>query len=702
VFMGATSLRTTDNTRFLFISNGTSLYRYKVTSSGISYDNYSFLLTDASSQGLDIRSELEVAEINNNGNITYRLAIPYSRLNGTYPFNLEIIDLDHSGNIIPLTEQLIEFQVFPFGALTALPHIKGLEFSPNGRYLYITHTSDPGNPDNAYPFKIYDVDDSHFEIFSGNTGLMDPLTGVSTFYQSLIELGTDGKLYFANNFTMATITNPDDPSNLVWNGSAIPLPNYLLSKPTDPEDDDAPIVDLSLQVYLLPDQVDGENYTTYLNTGESCCKTFSSFDISSEINNEFSTNSTWTDGNNPIGILGNEVSPIYIKDNLIIKNGTYISIDGMQLHFAADAQLIIEDGAKLFLHNSTLTADTRCSSEAMWHGIEIWGKGTNTYQPLVSGSLISSNSTISNATEAITNYRHILTHIGKPIIGSEVQGTSGGIIQLNGVTLLNNQYDVNMRPFQSLQPSSNNVIDDHSQFINSNFITSGPLNNPYRLPKQHVFLNNVNGISFLGCKFENLTTGLNYGYAERGIGIEALNSKFTVNDYNSITSEFNNLYRGINAQSWNSLKTTQITNTTFYNIWRGVYLRRMDVSNVSNNTFDVGESLQNNPGYHPKDVSYGLYFDNCTGYKIENNIFNTTFNGYLGLGIVNSGSDNNEVYKNSFNNLVVGTQAQGINGEKVFSSKHRGLAFKCNTYTNISDYDILVSSGNIKSYQGSC
>jgi len=693
VFMGTTTLRA-DNTRFLFISSGVNVYRYKISSNGISFDNYSFPLSAAISAGGEFHSELEIVEINNGSSSKYRIAIPQRTDDAA--FYVRIIDLDINGNVISGTEKSIDLIAQPFTDGT--PYIKGLEFSPNGKYLYLTHINNTSSPFNNFPFKIFDVDNNNYVTVTNPNLIAD----IHSFRFSLIELGKDGKLYLANDHYMATITNPDNPTSLVWNGTAFPL-NYALSKGTLVDDNPSGPLDSALLLYLLPDQIDGMNYTSYLNTGESCCMAFNSYDISSANHtNEYSTSATWTDGNNPIGIVGNETSPIYIKDNLIIKSGTYITINDMELHFAPNVQLIIENGAKLFLHNSTLTADIRCSPEAMWHGIEIWGTGTNTFQPLVSGSLISSNSTITNALEAIANYKHNLSTIGKPIIGSAVYGTVGGIIQLNGVTLKDNQYDVYMRPFQAVLPPPNaNAINDRSYFIKTNFITTDQLNNPNLTPKFHVILNQVNGVRFTGCKFENSAPNLTYLPFKRGVGINATNSLFSVTDSPNNTSEFTNLYRGIDARSWNPLKTAKITNTAFYNIWRGIFLRTMNVADVSNNTFDVGSNM--GFGVFDDNVSYGLFLSNCTGYKVENNAFTTTFNGHLGVGIHNSGTATNEIYKNTFSQLVIGTQAQNINGNNNVSNiLQTGLEFKCNTYDNIEEYDILVSSGIVKPYQGSC
>jgi len=693
VFMATSKLRE-NNTRFLFVSNGETVWRYEVSSNGIRFDNHSFILDGGEGFGLNFRSEMELHQLSN-GN--YRIAVPYTApfVSNTAQTRILITDLDNNGNIIQTSKQLLDF--YKSNSPDIPVNIKGLEFSPNGNYLYITHNT---NPLHTEPFQVYNILTQSF--VPQTTFSTQFINEVADYKLSQIELSNDnvsgGRLYLVNSTGMATIDNADDPYNLNWNNSAQNF-NYNLSTrgiQSQPND--------GKSLYILPDQIDGMDYTDHFTIDLECCKINQTYDISVEDQtNEYATNGTWVDGNNPLGVNNNLTSPIYVKDNLTIKSGTNISINNMEFHFAPNAQLIIEDGARLQIRNSILTADDRCDTNAMWHGVEVWGKGVIGFQEDVCGKLLGVNSTITNAYEATANYRHKIAN-SKPIIGSEVPGSVGGIIQLTKVTLLNNQYDVYMEPYQNVVVLGGNSYypDDKTFFNDCNFITTSRLKNPNVLLEHHTVLNQVNGIKFLGCKFNNSAPLGTYTYNERGTGIRTYNSKFTVTNFNSITSQFTNLYRGVNAESWNTVKTARITNTNFYNIWRGVYLKGMNLANVSDNTFDVGENLPLFPLLHPKHVSYGLYLDNCTGYKVAYNAFTTSFNGYLGTGINNSGTAANLIYKNNFSNLTVGTQAQKVNGDEKASNFQKGLAFKCNKYNNTKDYDILVSSGSVQAYQGFC
>jgi len=112
--------------------------------------------------------------------------------------------------------------------------------------------------------------------------------------------------------------------------------------------------------------------------------------------------------------------------------------------------------------------------------------------------------------------------------------------------------------------------------------------------------------------------------------------------------------------------------------------------------------------------SYGVYLKECSGYKVEENNFSTTYDGHAGIIVNNSGTKANEIYNNTFDKLAIGTQAQGVNAaggviiSKSSNPEHieinvgQGLQFLCNQYFNISSADIAVTSGRIAQNQGYC
>jgi len=643
------------------------------------------------------KGEMELVKLNNS---TSRLAHSFrvffnDNINPIQTFSMvTYTDIDNNTGLqIPNS-----FNTFTYPEDNNFPNsnknwIHGLELSPNGEYIYITHTKTTTAPSSIDVYQI------------GVSTVPTPLAGIPTneaddFQNSQIELGKDGELYFATNNRLATFSNPNNPTLGIWNNTKLPLNNYQAIFPSIPVS----------KTYILPDQIDGMNYNDhFINTSVTCCKNNSFYEVSGdENNNEFSIIATW-DGNaanNPWNITN--PNTVKIKDQLIIKSGANITINNMTFEFAPEAQLIIENGAKLTINNTILTVDDRCDNAVMWHGVEVWGVGSGSFQPATSGEFIANNSLIEHAVEATANYRHNLSN-GNPITGVMVANTTGGILKLTNTTLKNNKLDVNMLKYQSM--ISNIPINDRSIFKNCDFVTDALLKDPTQLPLDaHIELVSVNGIRFLGCDFRNIASPTDYAYMARGNGILAQETKLSVEAFcttfgspcpttNLDKSTFTNLVLGIRATSANPLNTARITNSEFFDVWKSISLSGLDAANVSDNIFDIG---MNNGFSTGLNVSYGLALVGCDGYKVENNDFHTSFNGYLGAVSVNSGVGANEIYRNTFTDLTIGSQAMLINGDGQALTSATGLEFRCNEYENTSDFDILISSGVIKAFHGSC
>jgi len=664
-----------NNERFIYVHLRYTTYILKANTS-------SFLEYAGAFNGVSIaysdRGEMELVELPND---EQRIAYSYYKVDQKTS-GFWYMDIDPlTGLPIAGTDNFYEYD-------DEFAYIHGIEFSPNGDYLYIAHDKTAKTQSSI---DFYEIGVST----SPNPVLNIPLLDAEDFENSEIEMGLDGNLYFAGdndegtNSRLATFSNPNTPSSGVWNNNALSFAYYFNNA--------GPAVPQS-KTYLLPDQIDGMDYSTHLTVNPECCSEYQAYDVSSEDGtNEYSLNTTWTIGNNPFGIV-NFNTPVYVKDNLTIKSGAIITITGMKFHFAPNARLIIEDGAKLYLNSSVLTSDSRCGNGTMWWGVEVWGQGLQSNQYFQSGWFVSNNSIISNAMTATANYKNQLNSLGTPSIA---MGNNGGLIQLTDVALVNNRHDVIMQQYQSWAGINGTSfpVDDQSFFVNTNFTTSAQLNNPSILPYYHVLIENVSGILFSGCKFSNTAPVGTYAYDERGMGIVSNPSKFKVINNLQSTSKFTNLYRGILAYAYQNPKhTAHITNSSFNNIWRGVSLNQVEFSHVSDNTFDVGSNVN----LTSSGTSFGLFLDGCPDFKVAYNAFSSSFGGYLGVGVNNSGVNYNEIYKNTFNELTIGTQASEINGDGSSENSQIGLVFKCNNYTDIKDYDILVSSGKVQSYQGFC
>jgi len=212
-----------------------------------------------------------------------------------------------------------------------------------------------------------------------------------------------------------------------------------------------------------------------------------------------------------------------------------------------------------------------------------------------------------------------------------------------------------------------------------------------------VRLNEVNGITFTGCNFEN---GKSYNpIIDRGKGIYSNNSFFMVDQYCTTPcpfpqkSKFNDLHYGIYAIGQKAGRTFSVVNTIFNDNESGIYANAIDLMNVkSNKVFMKG----NNPSVFKPEVASGIYLDKCSGYIIEENELWTTevaayFTTY-GIYINSSGEANNTIYKNKFYNNSYGITSQDKNRNKDGSA---GLRLKCNEFNNVKmDIVVLKSEPN--------
>ncbi len=213
-----------------------------------------------------------------------------------------------------------------------------------------------------------------------------------------------------------------------------------------------------------------------------------------------------------------------------------------------------------------------------------------------------------------------------------------------------------------------------------------------------------------------------------GFGIWSASSFFTVAPSINTRNTFTNLTYGIAAFSvLNLTRTATIDRSDFYNNYRGIYLSSIPMATVTRNNFEVYRwptQLTNE--------AYGLYLNFCTGFKVEENDFtyslgNTPPANAYGIIVNQSNSQgycgqDDEIYRNTFHNIMVGIQAQGNNSEKPYAScypnapstpNNVGLVLRCNEFYNgtVDVYDIRVADyiasngtvpGDIAHQQGTC
>lgn len=388
-----------------------------------------------------------------------------------------------------------------------------------------------------------------------------------------------------------------------------------------------------------------------------------------------------TQCNEPVVITGDSTlaAEAISYCDIHVAPGAVFTITG-KLHMAPGKMITIDTAAKLVLDGGTITG----IRDQMWKGIEVYGRSNKSQSPPSNQGWFKAlnNAIVENAVAGVAtiegnNYTH-----------------TGGIIQANKTTFRNCTQAVAFYAFENRHPTNGSVVNNNSNFGNCTF----EINNNYAgadTIRNIVSLDQVRGIDFAGCRFVNYCTS---ALAAKPVGIFSFNSSFLVYSllncnvypcFDTIHSEFSKLGYGIRALGAATTKTFKVDDAIFTeNKKNGVYASSLNYITLTRNRFYI---LRNDTNTMLKPFG-GAYLDSCTGYIIEENIFNKSGTGSqslkaVGLTISNSGTFNNQVYKNTFNNLDIGILAQRKNKNP---ANKDGLCLRCNTF-NACIYDIAVT-----------
>lgn len=685
----------TGNKRFVYVLNVATIFRFKIQNDQLVYDNYSLPLMPSFFYEFDRcqlydRSEMELISMPN-GDL--RLAFPISAAvtnqDAERPGFATLDFNSTTGNVIPASLKTVFYNT-----ATALK-IKGAELSPDGSKLYLTH-----NSQTAFPSTL-----DMFDLTASNpTASRVALSNLSDFGDSQIESGMAGILLIPSTSQLYKIGNPNTttPTLTAYQSLTGYTPNCPLSY-CNPDD----------LVRYMQDQIDGENYSAYGSINFSA-HTYT-----------VSGTETWSSGvgNNPFNATGT----IYIKESIVVSINSVLNINGLTLEFAPDARIIIESGLMFFnnlipggrlnLNNATLTSDDRCSAN-MWRGVEVRGYSNSSQGSLTNslqGKVVMSNSVIKNAIKGVVALSYTKTTNGNNVTFVSDNTRGGGIIQATNSFFYNNQNDISLLSY-------NTQVNNLSFFNNCVFETNSLLNNPSLALENHITLSGVKGISILGCDFINSASQL-FQIDKQGIGISASVSSFTVQPrclsvFYPCTQfdrgQFIGLTFGIKSASLFSTLTFTCDRSIFKNNAIGIQASFSTNPSILRNSFEVREILSTNPIINQ---SAGIYLYSSNGYRVEENTFkefdnvsipNGSANSY-GIVASNSGIGSNIIYKNTFSNLKIGGQSEGINGRTINSpsdpvdseGKMSGLQWKCNTFDSpIYSHDLTVIDGIIDYNQG--
>ena len=374
--------------------------------------------------------------------------------------------------------------------------------------------------------------------------------------------------------------------------------------------------------------------------------------------------------------------PSYTGENLRFETGIKISgnstvtFNDCTFEFAKDAKVIVEQGSRLIMNNTTFTSLAQCPH--MWQGVEVWGTSDKqqAYDPVNQKFwqgylMINAGSMIKNAKTAVK-----LGQVG-------VSGTTGGVVMANGAIFRNNARALHAYNY----PLKSNM----SYMKRCMFETNTGYMADYTFGK-HIDLNNVKGLKFTSCDFSVIQNIV--GISSWNQAINSFNAGFTVNAACSNTSNPCNSYdnstfdgfkvavlalnTGINSNTF-AVERADFTDNEY-----GISATSVKYFSVLFSNFSVGYS-------NPIDgeceamglvtAGRGIDMEYCTGFAIEENNFTVPYNtAGTRIGIRCKETQNtDQVYKNTFTGLSYGNYAEGQNWKT--GNTAEGLAYYCNQNT---------------------
>jgi hypothetical protein len=371
-----------------------------------------------------------------------------------------------------------------------------------------------------------------------------------------------------------------------------------------------------------------------------------------------------------------------VGGNIIIESGNTLELSCL-LSMPKDGKIIIQPGAKLIVDGGIIT--NSCGD--YWQGIYVEGDRFLPQTFENQGALILQNGAIiENAKDAV-----MLKGV------DDDWAYTGGIIQATDATFRNNWRNVEFMSYQNTN-TQGQPIDNISYFTNCTFITDDET--LHDTHTANVTMWDVTGVWFTNCTFTDERDNIDYyGYRTSRDGIYTKEATFRV-----WGSEFNHMKFGIHSIATIPNRYFSVYLSDFSS-FKGIYFNAKDNVIIMDNTFHVA------PGYtYPGSKcgdTYGIYINNSSNFKIENNQLFSTSNGATmcgSLGIIarNTGSYTNEIYRNDLEGFTVGIEAIGENKGQ---QNYKGLELKCNrNLENAFDFfvtkDGLYINTGIRELQG--
>jgi subtilisin family serine protease len=388
---------------------------------------------------------------------------------------------------------------------------------------------------------------------------------------------------------------------------------------------------------------------------------------------------------------------VHAIDTITIQSGATLTITS-RVNCENNTTIIVQPNGKLVIDGGTLTAT--CSDSILWQGIVVLGNDNQPQLPQHQGTVELKNGAIIE--HALCAISAAPASYDSPFIG--IRG--GGIIQADSAIFRDNLQAVEYRPYE-YKPLIGDIADNVGKFTNCTFTISNidrfTANGKYF--RNHVTMWGVRGVTFEGCTFENTIGVLQRIPVITEHGISTLDAGFKVINYckpggstgidcpcrptHTKSTVFKNLDVGVRSDNTGISRSVYMDQSNFYSLGTGVRMNEQTNYRLTRCDF-INDNI-------------GLYSNNSSGYKIEENNFSIIGNSagsVTGIYMNNSGNVENRIYKNYFSNFTKGISVDGINGPKPNELLQIGLQFISNEFEN-NRYDIHISSdATVRPYQG--
>lgn len=615
--------------------------------------------------------------------VTDFLTVRYHRFDAATPtFDLLSYDLYHTVVVDdPQPENV-------FGDPLVKFRLSGIEFSPNGQYIYYLMPQLPGGPAG---FGYIDLNDDSF-----NNIAFDELA----FVDAELELGIapDGvtpAIYTTGRtalgvYVLGCFTGADDPSTGTWDPQLALLGTLA-------EASEAPASDL----YYLMQSQPGNDPTEAMWADPGCCDAV--FAMTARYGfASLMGNWTWEADDNPF----NDLDVVRIADELKIPTGSHITAHDMTFIFGPEARLLIEPGAKFIATNCTFTG----ACDGRWLGIEALGTYDQPQLPLHQAQVTLNYCLVEQA--------EIGTLAGKRLLRTINSGIApklgpGAIIRASNTTYRDCRQGIVYRPYQNFQQSDPTVkLHNLGRFNHCTFTVDNAYRGTWEF-MEHANLCQVSGIWFRDCRFENTLTDTEAdalgGSVKLGYGIHSLDADYrVVAGCASIPpypfpcptadlerSSFEGLDHGIHALTSTSLRGFQVDQSDFVNNICGVYAANVVGARITRNHFTLGKRavVMSNPDeFYWYGLHRGIFHTGGHGFTIDDNVMvpdpALTSLPALAEGIVvGYNRDNNDfVFRNDVSDMLDAYVGEGICSD-INQKWLAGLQFICNLNTT-NEYDL--------------